>query len=445
MRHIEGRMERSRSGTSRLPILIIGALFFIFGFVTWLNGTLIPFLRLACDLKTDAQALFVTFAVYMAYFCLALPSSVILGRTGFKGGIILGLVVMAGGCLVFVPAANRGSFGLFLTGLFVQGMGLALMQTATNPYIAIVGPIESAGSRMAIMGICNKVAGALSPLVLGAVVLRGAGKVEAQLQGSSGTDRLRLRADLSHRIVAPYVVMAAVLLLLAGLIWASPLPEIEPEEDPASAGGDERTSIWKFPHLLLGVACLFLYVGVEVMAGDVIVLYARTLGLGLDQAKSLTSYTMWCMVAGYLLGSILVPKFVRQEIVFQACAVLGIVLSGAAFLSGGMASISLIVLLGLANSMMWPVFFPLAIAGLGKFTKTGSALLIMGIAGGAIIPQIYAHLAHVIGVRAAFLACTLPSYAYILFYACRGHRVGRAGLIRGGQRPASASRPTEGT
>ena len=413
------------SGAAYLPILIFGALFFIFGFVTWLNGTLIPFLRLACDLKTDAQALFVTFAFYMAYFCLALPSSVILGKTGFKGGIVLGLVVMAGGCLLFIPAANQGSFGLFLTGLFVQGMGLALMQTATNPYIAIIGPLESAASRMGIMGICNKVAGALSPLILGAIVLRGAGRVEAQLQGASGSDRLRLLADLSHRIIVPYVVMAAVLLVLAGLIRVSPLPEIEPERVAASAaGGGEKTSIWNFPHLWLGVACLFLYVGVEVMAGDVIVPYARTLGMGLDQAKSLTSHTMWCMVAGYLLGSILVPRFLRQEVVFQVCAALGIVLSGAAFLAGGMTSISLISLLGFANSMMWPVFFPLAITGLGKFTKTGSALLIMGIAGGAVIPQIYAHLAHVVGFRESFLICTLPPYAYILFYAWRGHRAG---------------------
>jgi len=438
-------MKRS----SYLPVLIIGALFFIFGFVTWLNGTLIPFLRLACDLKTDSQALFVTFATYMAYFCLALPSSVILRKTGLKGGIVLGLVVMAGGCLLFIPAANHSSFGLFLTGLFVQGMGLALMQTASNPYIAIVGPRESVASRMAIMGICNKVAGALSPLILGAIVLRGAGRVEAQLKVASGPDRLRLMAELSHRIILPYAVMAAVLVLLAALIRASPLPEIEPEglttaEVPTSEGGAARprdarlapkTSIFNFPHLWLGVLCLFLYVGVEVMAGDVIGAYARRLGLGIDQVKSLTSDTMWCMVAGYLLGSILVPKVIRQEVIFRASAVLGIVLSGAIFLVGGVNSIKLVSLLGFANAMMWPVFFPLAIAGLGRFTKTGSALLIMGIAGGAIIPQVYSHLIPVIGFRTAFLACTLPSYVYILFYAGPGHRVGL------GKSPAPADRP----
>ena len=416
-------MKRS----SLLPVLIIGALFFIFGFVTWLNGTLIPFLRLACDLKTDSQALFDTFATYMAYFCLALPSSVILRKTGLKGGIVLGLVVMAGGCLLFIPAANHSSFGLFLTGLFVQGMALALMQTASNPYIAIVGPRESVASRMAVMGVCNKVAGALSPLILGAIVLRGAGRVESQLHDASGPDRLRLMADLAHRIVLPYAVMAAALVLLAWLIRVSPLPEIEPEglPDSAAASGG-KTSIFQFPHLLLGVACLFLYVGVEVMAGDVIGPYARRLGLGIDQVKGLTSDTMWCMVAGYLLGSILVPKVIRQEAIFRASAVLGIVLSVAIYLVGGVRSIALVSLLGFANAMMWPVFFPLAIAGLGKFTKTGSALLIMGIAGGAIIPQVYSHLIPVIGFRTAFLVCTLPSYIYILYYAGPGHRVGLA-------------------
>src|SRR3954465_5458479 len=166
--------------TNTKAIFIIGALFFIFGFVTWLNGTLIPFLKLACDLKSDSQALLVTFAFYMAYFFLAIPSSFILNRTGFKNGMSLGLAVMAVGALLFVPAASTRSFALFLAGLFVQGMGLALLQTASNPYISVIGPLESAASRISIMGICNKIAGALSPLILGAIVLKGASDTEAR-------------------------------------------------------------------------------------------------------------------------------------------------------------------------------------------------------------------------------------------------------------------------
>src|SRR5215218_11330739 len=162
-------------------IVIIGILFFVFGFVTWLNGTLIPFLKLACQLENDVQAFFVTFAFYMAYFFLAIPSSMILKKTGFKNGMALGLLVMAAGSLLFIPAAQARSFGLFLTGLFVQGTGLALLQTASNPYISIIGPIESAAKRISIMGICNKVAGALSPLILGAIVLKGASTLETSI------------------------------------------------------------------------------------------------------------------------------------------------------------------------------------------------------------------------------------------------------------------------
>ncbi|MEN9404357.1 MAG: hypothetical protein RL091_3060, partial [Verrucomicrobiota bacterium] len=194
-------------GSYVLSIGIIGALFFIFGFVTWLNGTLIPFLKLACDLQTDAQALLVTFAFYMAYFFLAIPSSFILKRTGLKNGMSLGLAIMAIGALVFVPAAAARNFGLFLTGLFVQGMGLALLQTAANPYISVIGPLESAASRISIMGICNKVAGALSPLILGAVVLKGASESEARIAAAaSAAERLQLLNDLAQRVVAPYVV-----------------------------------------------------------------------------------------------------------------------------------------------------------------------------------------------------------------------------------------------
>jgi glucose/galactose transporter len=420
------QVSSNRPASQAISISIIGALFFIFGFVTWLNGTLIPFLKLACDLQTDAQALLVTFAFYMAYFCLALPSSLILRRTGFKKGMSLGLAIMGVGALLFVPAAAARSFGLFLTALFVQGMGLALLQTASNPYISILGPIESAASRISIMGICNKVAGALSPLILGAIVLQGASETETRIKAAAtAAERSQLLQELAHRVVAPYAVMAAVLVLLAVVILLSPLPEIElePAGDAGATGG--RTAIWQFPHLWLGVVCIFVYVGVEVMAGDVIGPYARSLGLSLDVTKNLTSYTLWSMVGGYLVGVFMIPRFLRQETALKLSALTGIALAIAAYVSTGWSAVALIALLGLANSLMWPAIFPLAIDGLGRFTKTGSALLIMGIAGGAIVPQIYGRLSLAIGTPGAFLACTLPCYLYILYYAMKGHRVGR--------------------
>ena len=411
------------------PIIIIGALFFVFGFVTWLNGTLIPFLQLACQLSTS-EALLVTFAFYMAYFFLSIPSSYILKKTGFKNGMSLGLFVMGIGALIFVPAANARAFPLFLIGLFVQGMGLSLLQTASNPYIAIVGPIESAAQRISIMGICNKVAGVLSPLILSALVLKGAQGIETQLKAT--TDALQketLLNELAARVIVPYVIMAIVLAILALLVRYSSLPEINTEEDVVAADGSivaSKSSVFQYRNLSLGIICLFVYVGVEVMAGDVIGSYGKSLGMSLDQTKIFTSYTLASMVIGYIIGIATIPKYIKQEKALMLSALTGILFSVAAYLTSGYLSIMFIALLGLANSLMWPTIFPLAIKGLGKYTKIGSALLVMGIAGGAILPQVYALLAKSIGAQSAFLYSMVPCYIYIFYYAVFGHKTASA-------------------
>ncbi|MBS1543520.1 MAG: sugar MFS transporter [Bacteroidetes bacterium] len=418
-------MSDTRSASYVMSVSIIGILFFIFGFVTWLNGTLIPFLKLACDLHSDAQALLVTFAFYMAYFFLAIPSSMILEKTGFKNGMSLGLFVMAIGALVFIPAATGRSFPLFLSGLFIQGMGLSLLQTASNPYISVIGPIESAASRISIMGICNKVAGAISPLILGAIVLEGATEIEQKISSTTDlAERSGLLQDLSHRVILPYGIMAAVLVLLAVMIRYSSLPEIETgdEGDQTDRG---KTSILQFPHLLLGAICIFIYVGAEVMAGDVITLYGKSIGISLDDAKNFTSYTLRSMVIGYIIGILAIPKYLSQARALTWSAITGLLLATLAFVSEGYTSIVFIALLGFANALMWPAIFPLAIEGLGKFTKIGSAILIMGIAGGAIVPQIYARLSETLGPPAAFYIIMVPTYLYILYYALKGHLVGR--------------------
>ncbi|RWY54045.1 sugar MFS transporter [Mucilaginibacter gilvus] len=418
-------MELKAKKAALNPIIIIGALFFVFGFVTWLNGTLIPFLQLACQLSTS-EALLVTFAFYMAYFFLSIPSSYILKKTGFKNGMSLGLFVMGIGALIFVPAANTRAFPLFLVGLFVQGMGLSLLQTASNPYIAIVGPIESAAQRISIMGICNKIAGVLSPLILSALVLKGAQGIETQL--AAPTDALQketLLNALAARVIAPYVVMAIVLAVLALLIKYSSLPEINTEEDAIAADGSivaSKSSVFKYRNLSLGIICLFLYVGVEVMAGDVIGSYGKSLGMSLDQTKIFTSYTLASMVIGYIIGIATIPKYIKQEKALMLSALTGILFSVAAYLTSGYLSIMFIALLGLANSLMWPTIFPLAIKGLGKYTKIGSALLVMAIAGGAILPQVYALLAKSIGAQSAFLCSMVPCYVYIFYYSVSGHK-----------------------
>ena len=419
--------------TNTTAIFIIGFLFFVFGFITWLNGSLIQFLKLVCQLENDVQAFFVTTAFYMAYFFLAMPSSAILKRIGFKKGMALGLGVMAIGSVIFIPAAKDRSFGLFLTGLFIQGTGLALLQTASNPYISIIGPIESAAKRISIMGICNKIAGITSPLILSAVLLSNATELEKKIDATKiVADKEQLLNELAGRVITPYIILAVLLAILAFLLLKSPLPE--PEADAAETTtlpnlAGNKKSIWDFPHLVLGAVCIFLYVGVEVMAGDAIGVYGKTMGMPLDVTKKFTSYTLAAMLVGYVIGIFTIPKIISQQTALKLSALLGIIFSIAVFTTHGYTAITFIALLGLANALMWPAIWPLAIDKLGKFTKTGSALLVMGIAGGAIVPLLYATLKKETGLNlpnhVAFFICVLPCYLYILYYSIKGYKAGR--------------------
>jgi fucose permease len=430
-----------------VSIAIIGALFFIFGFVTWLNGSLIPFLQTACEL-TPFEASLVTLAFYIAYFVMALPSSFVLKRTGYKNGMGLGLLIMAAGALIFIPAAYSRMFGIFLTGLFIMGTGLALLQTASNPYITIIGPRESAAARISIMGICNKMAGLISPLILTALVMQGMDMFkEENLKLLSDVDRIAALNELAGRLITPYLVMAGVLVLLAVMIRFSPLPDtidIEDHEDESLKGFIRQIpASLKIPHLLLGVITLFVYVGVEVMAGDSISQFGRNLEL--SYASSLTSYTMAFMVVGYILGIILIPKVISQSLALRASAILGALFAIGAIFSnpadnsffattfGWLNSFGLnipilpnpvffIALLGLANALMWPAIWPLVLQDLGKYTKIASALLIMGIAGGALIPPTYIRLSMEIGYQQA-LWIMVPIYIFILYFATYGYKV----------------------
>lgn len=407
-------------------IIIIGALFFIFGFVTWLNATLIPFLKIACEL-TDFQAYFVTFAFYISYFFLAIPSSWILHRTGFKNGMALGLFVMAIGSLIFIPAGQTRSFGLFLTGLFVQGAGLSLLQTASNPYVTILGPIESAAKRISIMGICNKTAGILSPLILGFIVLEGADDIVTNVATITDlNEKAAILNEMAGRVILPYIVMAVILTLLAVLVRYSPLQNIDTDnsDQHVNEGVPMKKYVLQYPFFTLGLVTLFLYTGCEVIAADTVINYAKSAGYPLDQAKFFASLTMFAMVVGYILGIITIPRTLSQSTALGISAVLGVLLGLAAVLTSGNISVYLIAFLGFANAIMWPAIWPLALEGLGKFTKIASALLVMCIAGCATLPLLYGKLADSINRQDAYWI-VVPCYIFIAYYAFWGHKIGR--------------------
>ncbi|MFD0794898.1 sugar MFS transporter [Mucilaginibacter litoreus] len=410
------------------PIFIIGMLFFIFGFITWLNSVLIPYLKLACELN-NVEAYLVTTAFYISYFVLAIPSARILNATGFKKGMSVGLAVIAVGALIFIPAALTRFYGLFLLGLFIQGSGLALLQTASNPYITILGPPESAAQRISIMGICNKVAGALAPIILGAIALKDADGLKARIATMATAAKNAELNELASRVIIPYIVIFAVLIILAIVIYYSSLPEVDTDQEDESTAisNTGKSSIFHFPHLLLGVITLFFYVGVEVIAGDTIINYANTQGIPLETAKFFTACTLACMLVGYGIGIVCIPKYFSQQTAMKLSAGLGLVLSVLVILTTGYISVLCVALLGLANSLVWPAIWPMALAGLGRFTKIGSSLLIMGIAGGAIVPLGYGALADALNPTHAYIIL-IPSYLIILYYAFAGHKAGRPKL-----------------
>lgn len=406
------------------PLVIIGALFFVFGFVTWLSSVLIPYLQLACELN-NFQAYLVAFAFYISYMVMAVPSGWLLKITGFKNGISIGLGIMAIGSLIFIPAAITRTYGLFLFGLFIQGTGLAVLQTASNPYVAILGPAESAARRISIMGICNGIAGMIAPVVLGAVILNNIEELEAGIKVMPFAEKNLMLNELARRVILPYAIIVLVLGILAAFIYKSGLPEVddEDENEPDSSSGKDKDSIFHFPHLLIGVLTLFLYTGVEVIAGNTIISYGASQGIALSTAKFFTSFTLGGMLLGYIIGIICIPKYFSQQQALKFSALLGVLFAICALYTSGYTSVFFIALLGLANSLMWPSIWPLAINGLGRFTKTGSSLLVMAIGGGAFIPLLYGHMADVWSPKLAYWI-VVPCYLFIGYYAISGHKAG---------------------
>ena len=435
---------QTSSKSNALPMVIVAGLFFILGFVTWMNGSLMPYLKQVLQLS-PFQASLILFSFYIAVTFTALPSSAIIRKVGYKKGMALGLATMMFACFLFIPAAKTQMFALFLVAQLVMGAGQTLLQTAVNPYIVKCGPEESAAVRVSICGILNKGAGVVAPIVFSALILSG-------FSGLVGTELTQTQIDdMANSLISPYIGLGIFIGVLAFAVTKSPLPELESEEgdDDANEAGLIKAAL-RVPSLTLGVIALFFYVAVEVIAGDTIGAFA--LSLGVQNYAVMTSYTMACMVLGYILGIFLIPRVISQQTALSSSAVLGVILTLAIVFGDNQSytiantflvpfggaqlpdPLLLIAVLGLANAIVWPAIWPLALSGLGKLTATGSALLVMGIAGGAFGP-LFVGLASSVPADqvgqagAAALAqqggyiVMLPCYLFILFYALKGHKM----------------------
>lgn len=422
--------------TPIIPLMIIGGLYFTFGFVSWVNAILIPYFKIACEL-THMEAYLVTLAFYIAYLVMSIPASKLLDTVGFKKGMMYGLWFMAIGALLFVPAAYTRTYGIFLTGLFSIGTGLAILQTAANPYVTVIGPIESAARRMSMMGLCNKFAGIISPLIFAAVVLKTSdSELFAQLEQGilSNTAREAALDELIRRVMLPYTLLALLLFSFSLFIRYSSLPDINPQEQNKDEHEEEhsgRKSVVQFPYLILGAVAMFFHAGSQVISIDTIINYAGTMDLDLNQAKSFPSYTMSCTLIGYCLGILLIPRFLSQKRALQICTVTNLILSFCViFVSGKISimgyttdmSIWFLVLMGLSNALIYTGIWPLAIRGLGKFTNRGSSFLVMGLCGNAFLPVIYGAVADKFDVRLAYWTL-VPCFLYLIFYAFVGHKI----------------------
>lgn len=390
------------------PLIFVGIMFFAIGFALGINSYLVPLLTNALHISSG-QSYLVIAATFSAFLIFGYPASMLIARIGYKKTMALSFVMFALGFYLFIPSAESSSLLLFLIASFISGMGNTFLQASVNPYITILGPIESAAKRISIMGICNKLAWPVSPIFLAAVI-------------GKNVEQVRL-----IDIKLPFLIIIGVFLFLGVLVILAPLPEVKAVGEDESHISDcpyavNKTSIWQFPHLLLGCLALFLYVGVETLALATTVDYATSLGLENPQDYSI--YPSLGLVIGYICGILFIPKILRQETALKICAWLAVVGSLLIVLTPPQISIWFVAVIAMACSLMWPALWPLAMTDLGRFTKAGSSLLVIAIVGGAVVPAIFGVLKDSIGAQNAYWLC-VPCFLYILYYAMMGYKVRR--------------------
>ena len=409
-----------------MSLAMLGCLFFVFGLVSWVNSILIPYFKVACDLQSGLQTYLVTFAFYIAYLVMTVPASFLLKKVGYKRGAQMGLWIMALGALMFWPAALTRTYAMFLAALFIIGTSLAILQSVANPFVTIIGPHESAAKRISVMGICNKFAGIIAPLIFAAVVIRPEDKeiMAAVEQGLLvGAAREAALNQMIKGVIAPYAVLSALLFLFGFIFYKSPIKDINPDsENRTGDRGTDRSSLWSYPYLILGVIALFCHLGSQQISVATIIEYAQSMGHSLETAKVFPSYTLACILGGYLLGVIFIPKYITQQKALVVCTVTGLVLSVLVLLLPIRTSIWCLVLLGIPNSLIYAGIWPLAIRGLGKWTTLGSSLLVMALCGNAIVSLLYGLMIDHMSLQASYWLL-LPCFIFMIFYAVWGYKI----------------------
>ena len=401
-----------------IPLAIVGMLFFLLGFSLGMNGLLIPFLKKAFSLS-HAQSYLVLTATYSAFVIFSYSFGSLIKRTGYKRGIVMAFSLFAVGLYLFVPSAGWESFPLFLLASFICGTGNTLMQAVINPYVTILGPIEAAGKRLCFMNICNRMGWIVAPVFLTIFI-----------------DITQINVQLSD-LFLPFYIIVGIFILLGIFTWFAPLPEItavgEDEKDASTESAkviafvETKKSVFQFPHLILGVIATFFSVGIETLIYITPVDFADSIGL--SNPERYMMYPVAATALGCLLGVLLIPRYLSQLTGLRIGVVTGTFFCLLIPILPAPIAIYAIPVASLAFSLNWPVVWPLAISYLGKYTKTGSAILVSSIVGAAILPLVFGYLKDVTGDIQQAYWLFFPSMLLIVFYAFFGYKIGLKGLM----------------
>ena len=407
-----------------ISMALLGALFFVFGLVSWVNSILVPYFKVACSLHSEVQGYLAQFAFYIAYLVMTIPASALLSRTGYKKGALIGLWILALGAFLFIPAALSRQYNIFLVALFTMGTALAILQTVANPFVTIIGPIESAARRISIVGICNKLAGIIAPLLFSAIVIAPQKERMAAIQAGdlSGEALDEALGALLHGVIPPYLVLGIVLVVFGLIFYKSPVRDINPAKAaPAEAPTDGRSSLFAYPYLVLGVLALFCHLGTQALSVNTIIGFAGEAGFG--STAVFPSMTLACTLAGYFIGVALIPKHISQQTMLKIVTSIIVVIGILVPLLPAKAAVWCLVLMGIPNSVVYAGIWPLAIHDLGKWTNLGSAILVMALCGSAIFPLVYASIADATGSLQTAYWLLLPAALYMSWYAFAGHKI----------------------